>query len=68
MRKSLRLAEERGSKVEKATGCFRYAEMLRNKGDLDQAMEYLTQAKKLFSKMNMSWWIEQTKKLKEELL
>jgi tetratricopeptide (TPR) repeat protein len=64
MRKSLRLAEQRGSKVEKATGCFRYAELLSNKGDLDQAKEYLTQAEKLFSKMNMSWWIEQTKKLK----
>ena len=68
MRKSLRLAEQRGSRVEKATGCFRYAELLRNKGDLDQALVYLTQAKKLFIKMNMSWWIEQTKKFEEELL
>ena len=68
MKKSLRLAEGRGSKAEKATGCFRYTELLRDKGDLDRAGEYLTQAEKLFSKMNMSWWIEQTKKLKEELL
>ena len=67
MRKSLRLAKQRGSKAEKATGFFRYAELLRNKGDLDQAMKYLTQAEKLFSKMNMIWWIEQTKKLKEQL-
>jgi predicted ATPase len=67
MKKSIRLAEQRGSKVEKATGCFRYAELLRDRGNSDQAMEYLTQAEKLFSKMNMSWWIEQTKKIKEQL-
>jgi class 3 adenylate cyclase/tetratricopeptide (TPR) repeat protein len=68
MKESLRLAEERCSKPEKATGCFRYAELLRGKGDLDRAMDYLIQAKELFSKMNMIWWIEQTEKLEEELL
>jgi hypothetical protein len=31
-------------------------------------MDYLIQAKELFSKMNMIWWIEQTEKLEEELL
>lgn len=68
MRESLRLAEERGSIPEKATIYFRYAEILRNKGDLDQAMDYLTQAEELLSKMNMTWWIEQAEKLREELL
>ena len=67
MRESLHLAEERGGKPEKAISCFRYAELLRNKGDMDQAMEYLSHAKALFTKMNMTWWIEQTENLKEKL-
>ena len=68
MGKSLQLAMDRHSEPDKAICCFRYAELLRDKGDLDQATGYLIQAKELFSEMNMTWWIERAKKLEEELL
>jgi predicted ATPase len=63
MRESIRLAEERGSRPDQAISCFRYAELLRDKGDLEQARDFLTQAIDLFTEMNMTWWLEQAKKL-----
>jgi hypothetical protein len=67
MRESFRLAEERGARPERAINCFRYAELLREKGDMDQAKEHLNQAVDLFTEMNMSGWLEQAKKMKGKL-
>jgi tetratricopeptide (TPR) repeat protein len=68
IRKSIQLAEERGTRPEKAIGYFRYAELLRDKGDVVQARDYLNRASDLFGEMNMKWWIGQTKELREKLL
>jgi class 3 adenylate cyclase/tetratricopeptide (TPR) repeat protein len=67
IKKSIQLADKRGTKPEKAISCFRYAELLRNKGDINQAKDYLALAMDLFTKMNMTWWIEQTKNLRQRL-
>ncbi len=68
MGESLRLAEKAGARPEQAVGCFRYAELFRDKGNLKQAKDYLNQAVDLFEEMNMNWWIGQTKELREKLL
>ena len=68
MGESLRLAEKRNARPDLAVGCFRYAEMLCDKGDIKQAKDYLNQAVDLFTEMNMTWWIGQTKELREKLL
>lgn len=68
IRKSIQLAEERGTRPEKAIGCFRYAELLRDKGDVAQARDYLNRASDLFGEVNMNWWIGQTNELREKLL
>jgi hypothetical protein len=67
MGESLRWAEERGDRPGQAIGCFQYASLLHDKGDLEQAKKYLKQAEDLTKEMNMAWWLEQTKELKEKL-
>ena len=67
MKQSLQWAQERGCRPEQAISCFRYAELLCNKGDLEQTIDYLTQAIDLFTEMNMTWWLEQAKKLRSSL-
>lgn len=67
IKKSIQLGDKKGTIPEKAISCFRYAELLRDKGDINQAMDYLALAIDLFTKMNMTWWIEQTKNLREIL-
>ena len=67
MGESLRWAEERGDRPGQAIGCFQYASLLHDKGDLGQAKKYLKQAEDLTKEMNMAWWLEQTKELKEKL-
>jgi class 3 adenylate cyclase/tetratricopeptide (TPR) repeat protein len=66
-KKSIQLADKRGTKPEKAISCFRYAELLRDKGEINQAMDYLALATDLFTEMNMAWWSEQAKNLREKL-
>ncbi len=67
IKKSIQLTDWRGTKPEKAICCFRYADLLCDKGDINQALDYLARAIDLFTKMNMTWWIEQTKNLSEKL-
>jgi tetratricopeptide (TPR) repeat protein len=67
IKKSIRLADRRGTRPEKAISCFRYAELLRDKGDTNQAMDYLDLAQDLFTNMNMPWWVAQTNNLREQL-
>lgn len=65
MGESIRLAEKRGVRPEQAISCFRYAVLLRDKGDIKQAKDYLTHAVDLFTEMNMTGWLEQADKLGE---
>jgi predicted ATPase/class 3 adenylate cyclase len=67
IKKSIQLADKRGAKPDKAISCYRYAELLRDKGDTNQALDYLALAIDLFTHMNMTWWIEQAKILREKL-
>ena len=67
MGESLRLAEKRNARPYLAVGCFRYAEMLCDKGDMERASDYLKQATELFREMNMDWWLEQAEKIRKSL-
>ncbi len=64
MGESLSLAEKRNASPDQAIGCFRYAEMLCDKGDMERATDYLNKAIDLFTEMNMTWWLKQAKELK----
>lgn len=67
MGESLRLAEERGARPDLAVNCFRYAELLHDKGDMERATGYLKQATELFREMDMAWWLEQAEKIRKSL-
>ncbi len=67
MQESLRLAEERGERPQLAIGCFRYAELLKQKGDSARAREQVVQATALLSEMEMPWWLEQAEELGKRL-
>ena len=67
MRESLSLAEERRGRPQFAIGCFRYAELLKQKGDSAQGQEQLGKATALFSDMKMTWWLEQAEALGKNL-
>ena len=67
MNRSLRLAGKRRERPNSAITHFRYAELLREQGDQNQARQQLTKAAALFRAMEMTWWLEQAEKLKERL-
>jgi class 3 adenylate cyclase/tetratricopeptide (TPR) repeat protein len=67
MRESLRLAANRGARPEQALSCFRYAELLFDKGDREQARDHLKKAVELFTEMNMTGWLEQVNELQGKL-
>ena len=67
IKKSIRFADKRRTRPEKAISCFRYAELLFDKGDINQAKDYLALAEDLFIRMNMTWWLERTEILKKKL-
>ena len=67
MQESLRMAEERGERPQLAIGCFRLAEIMHKKGDLDAAHDQLNQATTLFREMEMTWWAEQAEALRGRL-
>ena len=68
MRESLSLAAERRERPQFAIGCFRYAELLKQKGDLERATEQLNQAAALFREMEMTWWLDQAERLRKTLI
>ncbi len=61
------LAEKRGERPHLAITHFRYAELLRQKGDPREAREQLGQATALFREMEMTWWLEQAEELGKTL-
>ena len=67
METSLRLAKERGGRPDLAITCYRYAELLCEKRDLEQARENLSKATMLFTEMEMTWWREQAEALRGRL-
>lgn len=67
MREGLRLSEKRGARPDLAIGCFHYAELLLNRGDLKPGRDYLEKANGLFSEMEMTWWLEPVKELRKKL-
>ena len=67
IQQSIRLAGDNGARPDLAVGCFRYADLLREKGDLARAGEQLRTAAGLFSEMGMAWWLQQAKRLSKHL-
>jgi len=65
--KGLRLCQERGQRPYLAQGYFEYAQILFNRKDQQKAKNYLNQAIKLFSEMNMSSWLEQARELEKRV-
>ncbi len=64
MEQSLAVAEECCERPNLAVGRFRYAELLKQKGELDHACEQVNQATALFREMEMTWWLEQAEQLR----
>ena len=60
---SLRLAEGKNARPDLAITCFRYAALLRDKGNSKQAQGYLERATDLFQEMTMTWWFEEAEQL-----
>jgi tetratricopeptide (TPR) repeat protein len=58
---SLRLAEGKNARPDLAITCFRYATLLRDKGDRNQAQDSLQRATDLFQEMDMTWWLREAK-------
>jgi predicted ATPase/class 3 adenylate cyclase len=67
MQKSLAVARNVGYRPELAVSQFRYAELLRDKGDTGGAREHLNEAGELFAEMEMTWWRAQADGLRSEL-
>jgi tetratricopeptide (TPR) repeat protein len=67
MQDAIHLAEAKAAHQALALAYFRYAELLRAKGDLAQARDYLRQATGLFAEMGMAWWLAQAETLRERL-
>ena len=59
MRQSLAITERSGARPMHAVTCFRYAEILHKHVDLDQALQQLAEAERLFAEMEMPWWLDQ---------
>jgi tetratricopeptide (TPR) repeat protein len=55
---SLRLAEGKNARPDVAITYFRYAKLLRHRGDRQQAQDALQRATDLFREMTMTWWLE----------
>ncbi|MEO5861954.1 MAG: hypothetical protein ABIQ03_05765 [Burkholderiales bacterium] len=66
MQKSLSSAQTLGYRPDLAVSHFRYAELLRDRGDLAQASRQLDQAAELFAEMEMTWWMKQAGNLRAE--
>ena len=67
MQKSLSSAKTLGYRPDLAVSHFRYAELLRDRGDVAQARSQLDQAAGLFAEMEMTWWMHQAITLRAEL-
>ncbi len=67
MQKSLVNAKTLEYRPDLGVGHFRYAELLRDKGEPERAREQLDQAVKLFAALNMTWWMEQASGLRARL-
>ena len=67
MEESTSLADQTGARPNLVIGHFRYAELLKQKGDLTQASEQLEQATSLFREMEMPRWLEQAEVLRKTL-
>ncbi len=67
MQSSFAYATSVGYRPELAMNHFRYAEILRTKGDLARARPHLDDAIKLFTELDMPWWLEQAAKLSGQL-
>ncbi len=61
------MAQERGARPDLAITRFRYAELLRGKGNFERAGKELDNSSELFCQMEMTWWLEQAETLGENL-
>lgn len=61
------LCRERGQRPFLAQGFYQYAKILLARRENRKAQTYLNQAIELFSEMNMLWWLEQARALKQRL-
>ena len=57
----------RGARPDRAITHYRYAELLHEKGDPEQAREQFAKATALFRDMEMTWWLEQVEELGKRL-
>jgi class 3 adenylate cyclase/tetratricopeptide (TPR) repeat protein len=65
--RSLVTATAFGYRPELALVHASYAKLLRDRGDLGQARSHLAEAEELFTKTEMTWWLEQFSGLRAEL-
>ena len=65
--KSLQICRESGTRPDLAFIQFRQAEILHKKGELESALEQLTEAENLFSDMEMTGWSEQAEGLRQRI-
>jgi tetratricopeptide (TPR) repeat protein len=56
---SLRAADTRGERPQRAISLLRHGELLRRQGDKRRAAERLSEAHRAFDAMGMRWWVEQ---------
>ena len=64
MRDAVQLAEAKASRQALALAYFRYAALLRTRGDLEQAQDSLNRATRLVTEMGMTWWLGETEQLR----
>ena len=67
MESSISSAQVHGWRPDVAITRFHYAERLRDREDIAPAREQLSHAIKLFNEMEMTWWLEQGRKLQAQL-
>ena len=67
IRKCIDISEARGARPDVALGKFRYAQMLSDRSEPQQARNQLNQATALFRDMEMTWWLEQAEALGKRL-
>ena len=67
IKKGLQLCKERGLQPYLAQGYFEYGLILLKRNNKNESLKYLSKATEIFTKLNMTWWLEQAKGMEKTL-